>query len=151
METTAIERSVWINAPRERVWQAIIDPDQVEQWFSPGTAWRSTGLSAGDRLYVPDPESGAELYAQVYDVIDPPHRLVTHAQVEPPQKPTVTTWTLEEENGGTRLTLVYSGYEALPEAERQAAMDRDGMGFTLMLGNIQALIEGKPLPNPGGF
>jgi hypothetical protein len=58
---------------------------------------------------------------------------------------------LEDEKGGTRLTLVYSGYENLPEEERQASMDRDGMGFTLVLGNIQAVVEGKPLPQPGGF
>lgn len=31
MERIAIERSIWINAPRERVWLAITDPDQVAQ------------------------------------------------------------------------------------------------------------------------
>src|SRR5688572_19975639 len=30
-----IERSIWIAAPRERVWQAVTDPEQVIQWFVP--------------------------------------------------------------------------------------------------------------------
>src|SRR5262249_22152466 len=53
----AVERSIWIHAPRERVWTALTDPVQVEQWFSPGTSWTLTGLQVGGKLFSPDPET----------------------------------------------------------------------------------------------
>jgi carbon monoxide dehydrogenase subunit G len=35
MEQITVERSIWIPAPRERVWGAIIDPEQIAQWLLP--------------------------------------------------------------------------------------------------------------------
>jgi uncharacterized protein YndB with AHSA1/START domain len=36
METpTTIERSIWIAAPREQVWQALTDADQLAKWLMP--------------------------------------------------------------------------------------------------------------------
>jgi uncharacterized protein YndB with AHSA1/START domain len=147
----AIERSVWINAPLERVWTAITDPAQVEQWFSPGTSWKSSGSGVGARLYVENPETGAEMYVQVLEVVDPPHQLVTRALPEPGETSTTTDWRLQEENGGTRLTLIYSGYELMPDDTRQQRMEENAFGFGMMMGNIKAFIEGAPLPQPQGF
>ena len=151
MEKLAVERGIWIAAPRERVWHAITDPAQVEKWFSPGTKWRGSGLQVGGRLYVPNAETGAEMYVQVIEVVDPPHRFVTRSEPEPPATPEVTTWTLEEENGGTRLTLTYTGYELMPEDIRLRNMEQNAFGFGMMLENLQAHVEGRSLPYPQGF
>src|SRR5215470_15116984 len=99
-EKFAVERSIWIGAPRERVWHAITDPEQVEKWFSPGTAWKLSSLSVGGRLFVPNEETGAEMYTQVIERIDPPHKLVMRSKPEPSETPYVTAYTLEEEQGG---------------------------------------------------
>jgi len=151
MEKIAVERTIWIAASRERVWQAITDPAQVEQWFSPGTAWKSSGLEVGGTLSVYNPDTDSHMYVQVIELVDPPHRLILRSRPEPPETPKVTTWILEEENGGTRLILTYSGYELDPEDSRQKNMDENAVGFGLMLENIKAHIEGKSLPNPQGF
>lgn len=151
MERIAIERQVWINAPRERVWEAITNPDQVAAWFAPGTTFKSTGAHVGARLYVAHPETGAELYVQVLEIVDPPARLVLRSQPEPPEPSFFTSYRLEEENNGTRLTLVFGGYEGLPEEQREQMMRENGAGFELMLGNIKAFVEGTPLPQPQGF
>ncbi|WP_119067009.1 SRPBCC family protein [Aggregatilinea lenta] len=148
MQKQAIERNVWIDAPRERVWQALVDPAQVEQWFSPGTPWELSAQGVGGRLFVRDTDTGGELYTQVIETYEPPDRLILHSEDEPP---TVTDYTLADENGGTRLTLVYSGYGALSDDERAARIEQDSAGFELMLGNIKAVVEGAPLPNPQGF
>lgn len=150
-EMIAIERSIWINAPRDRVWQALTDVKQVEQWFAPGTTFKSSGSEVGARLYVENPETGEEMYVQILEIVDPPKRLALRSQVEPPETPTVTDYQLEEENGGTRLTLTYSGYERMPAENRKQSMEENAFGFGMMLGNIKALIEGAPLPNPQGF
>jgi uncharacterized protein YndB with AHSA1/START domain len=150
-KTITVERDIWIAAPRERVWKAISEPEQFDKWFSPGTHWRSTGMHVGAKFSVYDPDSDTDLYTQIIEVVDPPHRLVTRSAPEPPETPFVTTWTLLEENGGTRLMLHFSGYESLPDDTRRQRADQDTMGFGMMLENIKAVVEGTPLPYPQGF
>ena len=89
----AVERSIWIAAPRERVWRAITDPAQLEQWFSPGTPWHGSGPEVGGRFSVYDPATGSDLYTQVIEAVDPPHRFVTRSMPDPPEMPHVTVWT----------------------------------------------------------
>jgi uncharacterized protein YndB with AHSA1/START domain len=35
MDQLTVERSIWIDAHRERVWQAITDPAHLAQWLLP--------------------------------------------------------------------------------------------------------------------
>lgn len=151
MEKIAVERSIWINAPRERVWAAITDPAQIDKWFSPGTMWQSSGQKVGGKIFTVDATTGKEMYIQIIDVFDPPHQIVTRSQPEPPDTPAITTYTLTEENGGTRLTLTYSGYELMAEDVRQQRLLQDSMGFGMMLENMKAYIIGETLPYPQGF
>jgi len=144
----AVERSIWIDAPRERVWQAITDPAKIGQWFSPGTEWHSSGLHVGGRLSVYNTETNSEMYTQVIDVVDAPRRLVTRAE-DPPQH--VTLWTLNEEDGGTRLTLTFTGFENEPDDARHNNMEQNAFGFGMMMENLKAQVEGEALPFPGGF
>lgn len=151
MTSLSVERSVWINAPREKVWQALINPEMIEQWFSPGTAWQLSDLAVGGLLYVLDSATGEQLYTQRLTTVEPPHTLILATVVEPPNPIFTTHYSLTEHNQGTQLTLRYSGYEGLAENIRHQAMAENGTGFELMLGNIKALLEGTPLPQPGGF
>jgi uncharacterized protein YndB with AHSA1/START domain len=150
-EKFSIERSIWIAAPRERVWRAITDPEQLEKWFSPGTKWEGTGLKVGGRLFVLNAETGAEMYGQVIETLEPPHLLITRSIPEQSEVVHVTTWQLEEENSGTRLTLTHSGYELERVEARAISMEQNAFGFGMMLENVAAYIEGKDLPYPQGF
>ena len=147
----AVERSIWIAAPRERVWSAITDPMQIEKWFSPGTAWKLTALEVGGRLFVPDPETGDEMYVQVIQLVDPPQRFITRSLPASPGSSEVTAYLLQEEQDGTRLTITHSGYELLPEDGRWSAMEQNAFGFGMMLANLRAYVESQELPTPGGF
>jgi uncharacterized protein YndB with AHSA1/START domain len=147
----AVERSIWIAAPRERVWRAVTDPKQIQHWFSPNTTWELSALEVGGRLFTRDPESGAEMYVQVIELIDPPHRFVTRSEAEPPATHQFTAYTLLEENSGTRLTVTHSGYELAPEDARWSSMEQNTFGFGMMLQNVKAYVEGASLPFPGGF
>src|SRR5258706_4862453 len=148
-EKSAVERSIWIKASRERVWQAITDPEQVEKWFSPGTKWRGTGLKVGAKLSVYDPVKDIDTNVQVIEVVDPPHQLIT--RTEPPEVQHMTVWTLDEENDGTRLTITHTGYELESEDIRHNNMEQNAFGFGMMLENLRAYVEGQSLPFPGGF
>ena len=147
----AVERSIWISAPRERVWSAITDPIQLESWFSPGTSWKLTALEIDGRLFTPDPETDDETNVQVIQLLDPPQRFVTKSLPASPGTSEVTSYLLQEERGGTRLTITHSGYELLPEDGRWSAMEQNAFGFGMMLENLRSYIESKDLPTPGGF
>lgn len=150
-DSVSLERSIWIKASRQRVWQALTDPGQIEQWFAPGTTFKVTGTGVGARLYVENPETGGEMYVQILEVVDPPHRLMTRSVPEGEEASYTTDWVLKEEAGGTRLTLIYSGYESVPDAIRWTDMEQNTFGFGMMLGNVKAVIEGYSLPIPQGF
>ncbi|HMQ34064.1 MAG TPA: SRPBCC domain-containing protein [Chloroflexaceae bacterium] len=150
-ERFAVERSIWIAASPERVWRAVTDPAQIEQWFSPGTSWTLTALEVGGRLFVPDPATGEEQYTQVLTVVEPPRRLAMRTMPEPSGNVEVTTYSLAEEGDGTRLTIVHAGYALLPADARWNAMEQNSAGFGMMLENVRAVVEGLPLPYPRGF
>jgi uncharacterized protein YndB with AHSA1/START domain len=150
-ERFAVERSILIAAAREQVWLAVTDPAQIERWFSPGTAWALTALEVGGRLFVPDPATGAEQYAQVITVVEPPRRLVMRTEPEPSGSVEVTTYTLTEEGNGTRLTVTNAGYALLAPEARWNAMEQNAFGFGRMLENLRAVVEGQPLPYAEGF
>lgn len=147
----AVERSIWIAASQERVWRAVTEPAQIERWFSPGTPWCLTELAVGGRLFVPNAETGAEMYTQVITLLDPPHQLTTQTQAEPSEIPYTTTYTLHEERGGTRLTITHAGYQLDPSDMRWFGAEQNAFGFGMMLENVKAAVEGTDLPYPGGF
>lgn len=146
-DTFAVERSIWIDAPREKVWQAITDPKQLQQWFSPATPWLLTALEVGGKFYVYNVETETEMYTEVIELLNPPHQLVNRSLATPH----FTTWRLDEEKGGTRVTITHSGYELEPDGTRHPNMEQNAFGFGMMLTNLKAYSEGTPLPNPYGF
>jgi uncharacterized protein YndB with AHSA1/START domain len=145
----AVERSIWINASREKVWDAITDPIQLEAWFSPGTPWKLTALTVGGRFFVPDPETGDETYVQVIEHLERPARFVTHSIPESPGSSEATVYLLQEERGGTRLTITNSGYQLLAGDERWSTMEQNAFGFGMMLENLRAYVESKDLSTHG--
>lgn len=148
----AVERSIWIKASRERVWQAVTDPKQIQAWMSPSTAWELSTLEVGGRFYVQNPETNREMHVEVITVLDAPNQLVTKAIPEPPDAVIKDkSYTLSEENGGTRLTVSLVGYEPEPESSRWGRMEENTFGYGMMLQNTKAYLEGRDLPFPWGF
>ncbi|MCA0459041.1 MAG: SRPBCC domain-containing protein [Chloroflexi bacterium] len=147
-----VERSIWINAPRERVWKAVTDPKQIQAWMSPSTEWQLTALEVGGRFYVPNPETNAEMHVEVITMLDPTSQLVTKVMPEPPDAIIKNkAYTLTEENGGTRLTVSLAGYEPEPAESRWNRMEENTFGYGMMLQNAKAYLEGGELPFPWGF
>jgi uncharacterized protein YndB with AHSA1/START domain len=142
MEAVAIKRSIWINAPRERVWQAISVPEQIAAWFAPGMTFKTENNIVSILM------EGKYIDVALIEVNEPPRQFTTRGL---PDKVIATTYLLEEENGGTRFTVIETGLEALPEADRATHLEQDSAGWELALANLNAYIEGKPLPRPEGF
>ena len=137
MRKIAIERSIWIAAPRERVWQAVTDPAQIAQWFAPGTTFSQNGNTICVRIGETDIE------VAVIEQIDPPRQITTRNL---PDRSITTTYTLEEENGGTRFTVTETGFESLSEGARKERLAQDDKGWEIALENLKAYIDGRILP-----
>ncbi len=132
-----IERSIWIAAPRERVWQAVTDPAQIAQWFAPGTSFSQKGNMICMR------RGEMDIEVALIELVDPPRQIITRNL---PNRSITTTYTLEEENGGTRFTVTETGFESLSEDARKERLEQDDKGWEMALENLKAYLDSGSLP-----
>jgi uncharacterized protein YndB with AHSA1/START domain len=140
VDVISVERSVWINAPRERVWQAVTNPSQLTIWWT-GGVWTIPALEVGGevRFGMADDVATAKIA-----VLDPPN--VFRMDWEPnPLFPVAMTSELRltEEDGGTRVTAIESGFEGLPEDIRAKRIEGNERGYEIVLAALKALLEGQ--------
>jgi len=155
MEKIAVERSIWIDAPVGQVWEAVTDPGKLGEWYAPGSPWKIPLLEAGAVVefhHSPNAHhSGSEVTVLKATIVklDPPREISLRWEPDAtyPDLVLVTTFTLIEENGGTRATIGESGYEAVPADERQAWLDSISSGYGMSMENLKALVEGREVPH----
>jgi uncharacterized protein YndB with AHSA1/START domain len=128
-----IERQMTFPAPREDVWAAITEPDQISRWF--GTETELDLRPGGQGVFRWDK---TEVRVTVEEV-DPPSRF--SYRWEPSQTPsggptTLVQFQLEEVEGGTRLSLVESGFANLPAESRR----ENEFGWDEELGNLRVYL-----------
>lgn len=139
-----VVRTIWINAPEERVWQAVTNAEQLSRWYAPGSPWEIPELKEGATLYFHhspnEHHSGTEVVtmAATIETLDPPRRFAMRWVDEPTM---LTSFILASENGGTRVTISETGYET----KEQAFQTEEG--YAMSLENLQAHIEGRSLPH----
>ena len=139
METLAVECNIWINAPRERVWQAITDSEQIREWWG-GDYWEITALQVGATVKFGDPN---DLMLATIAVVDPPREFALQWPPQPQYHSIsmVTRYILEEEENGTRVTVSESGFEVLPDDIRQQRFDSTAKGYATVLEGLKAHVE----------
>lgn len=135
-----------IAAPRERVWQVLIE--RTEDWWAP-KPWRTEiiarDLRPGGRtaMIMHGPDGPTPVMEGVFLEVISGERLVTTDAYRAgwiPQQPFMTAiWQLADEGTGTRYTATARHWTA--EAHRQ----HEGMGFiagwTIVAGQLAALCE----------
>ena len=144
MQNRTVERSIWIAAPRERVWPAITGPEHLERWYAAGCPWIIPALKAG--ALVKFFNAYMDVQQATIKTVDPERRLTLLWQPTPPDPSLVNTYTLEEEDGGTRVTVTQAGYESLPCDLREQWITEDGEVYTAVMENLKAYLEGRRLP-----
>jgi uncharacterized protein YndB with AHSA1/START domain len=145
-----IEKQIALDAPRERVWRAITDVNAFNEWF--GVALTSPfepGAVVSGRITYPGYE---HLVMTVWvETMERPRRFVFrwHPNAHDPgvdysdEPTTLVTFTLEDApNGGTRLNIVESGFDAVPESRRAAAFRSNSQGWEGQLENIRKHLAG---------
>lgn len=141
-ETDRIEKTVILKAPRSRVWGALTDARQFGEWFKVtlNGEFKAGATIAGTITY---PGYEGLRLEMVVDRIEP-ERLFSYRwhpgdpKSDYASEPmTLVEFTLEEVPGGTRLTIVESGFDKLPLARRAEAFRMNEGGWTEQIQNIE--------------
>jgi uncharacterized protein YndB with AHSA1/START domain len=145
-----VECSIWIAAPRERVWRAVTEPAQLDLWYANCCGWEIPALRTGATVTFYNADTGAneDSLRATIEVLNPPRQFTLRWEPDAtyPTMTLITTFLLEEQHGGTRVTIHETGYEALPDDLRRQWLDQMREGYTMSVENLQALLEGRSIP-----
>ncbi|MBC8108026.1 MAG: SRPBCC domain-containing protein [Anaerolineae bacterium] len=126
----SLTKTAHYDLPPEHVWTALTDPRALAEWLMPNNF---TPVVGHKFRFEVDPMPGCDHRndCEVL-VVDPPRKLVyswmpvRKKPLPPGMQPSIVTWTLTPESGGTRLDLLHEGLEVYPWWQR--AMLRFGWG-----------------------
>ncbi|MGX5695411.1 SRPBCC domain-containing protein [Agromyces soli] len=141
----SVRRSISIDAPIEKVWRAITEPEHISRWFGQ-TVLDGTGVGAAGTMTF---EGYGTIPIRV-EAIDEPRSVtyrwsnddaVRRAGLEDDEaRSTVFTFTLDEIAGGTSLTVVETGFDRTTDPA--ANMADHAVGWVSELDKLVALLEG---------
>ena len=146
--TDTIEQSIDLKAPIERVWRALTDHAEFGQWFRvkldgplvPGE------LSTGHITY---PGYEHIKWRAMIERMEPTslfsfrwHPFAIDPDVDYSQEtPTLVEFRLEQIAGGTRVTVMESGFENVPSYRREEAFRMNDAGWAEQINNMWAYLD----------
>ena len=145
--TDRIEKQVTLDAPRSRVWRALTDVEQFNAWF---------GVSLATP-FAPGAEVSGRINIRSYEHVTLTiwietmeaerffsfrwHPYAIEAGIDYSTEPTtLVSFTLEDAGAGTRLTIVESGFDAIPESRRAKAFTMNSNGWNGQAENIRKFL-----------
>jgi uncharacterized protein YndB with AHSA1/START domain len=133
-----IERQMTFRVSREAVWAAITEPEQIARWFGTGA---ELDLRPGGEGTLSWEHLGVTTRITV-EAVDPPSRFAYRWEPGGADRGGPTTlveFRLDEIQGGTRLTLIESGFDQLGADSRQG----NEYGWDAELGDLRAYLLEK--------
>lgn len=146
-----VEKSVWIRAPRSRVWRALTDSREFARWFNvemtepfePGAHVRMTCLDADCRGYV--------FFVDIEEMLpetkfswrwEPGLQLPDGSFTK--EGVTRVEFQLEEAEGGTRLTVTESGFDQVNPAARAGLFEQNEKGWEYQVKAVADYVHRTP-------
>jgi uncharacterized protein YndB with AHSA1/START domain len=150
-DTDRIERSIVINAPRDRVWRALSNAEEFGTWF--GANLKGASFAPGQRAsgHITHPGYEHILFDVVIERVEPQDLLsyrwhpyaVDPAMDYSSEEPTLVTFTLEDAPGNaTLLTVVETGFDKVPPQRRLEAFRMNSNGWDGQMRNIVRHLNG---------
>ena len=144
--TDRIEKTVLLKAPRSRVWRGISDAKQFGEWFQVNLDGQFTaGATIHGRITYPGYENLP--MAMAVERIEPERYFSYRWHPGDPKSDysaepmTLVEFTLEDAPGGTRLTVVESGFDRIPLSRRAEAFRMTEGGWAEQMENIQRYVS----------
>lgn len=144
-----IEKHGHLRATRSRVWLALTDAQEFGAWFR---VKLQGGFVVGEKAvgHITYPGYEHLRFEAMVERMEPERLFALRwhpAAVDPKldysaEATTLVEFRLDDEDGGTRLTIVESGFDALPPGRRDEAFRMNDGGWAIQLQNIQAHVDG---------
>ena len=142
-----IEKTVILRAPVSRVWCALTDAQEFGQWFRVSlTGPFAVGATVRGHITYPGYEHlKMEVVVERMDA----ERLFSFrwhpAAIDPnadysAESTTLVEFRLEETAGGTRLTVVESGFDRIPASRRDEAFRMNEGGWEEQMKNVEQYV-----------
>lgn len=138
----AVIAEIRIAAPPERVFQALVEPSQVVQWWGQAGIYRCTRFESDLRVGGTWRSMGVDGNGSPFEIVgeylevDPPRVICsTWRATWTGDAETRIQWELEPVKGGTLVRIRHSGFAARPELAQAYR------GWPRMLGWLQAFLE----------
>lgn len=135
---------VEIDAPRDRVWQALTEEERIAEWWGD---YVSLDARPGGRLTErwTDDADGREVFTsgEVVRLIAPRKLELTWAD-DDWDEPTRVLFRLDEAANATHLTLEHSGWEAFPSSTREEVVQAHAAEWSLHMANLVAYSARTP-------
>jgi len=142
--TDRIEKTIQLRAPVSRVWRTLTDAREFGEWFRVKLEGAfAVGATVRGRITYPGYEhlrmevlvermDGERLFSFRW------HPCAIDPKVDYSAEPTtLVEFRLEEVAGGTRLTVVESGFDRIPASRRAEAFRMNDEGWSEQLRNIE--------------
>ena len=143
----SIFRSIQIEAPLDKVWDALTDYRQFGEWFrvdlqSPFVAGQPT---TGTIMFRERPMDFEFLVEAIRPKTYFSYRWHPYA-VDPDvdysgEEKTLVEFALEPAGGGTRLSVTESGFDRIPEHRRAEALQMNTQGWTIQVERIRDYVQ----------
>ena len=159
MSSDRIEKRVELRAPLDRVWRAISDWEEFGRWFGvrfdgPFVAGSSVTGAIVPTTVDPDvakrqePHTGVKSTWQIV-AVEPKrrfayrwHPFAVDADADYDAEPTtLVEFTLSETPDGVLLTIVESGFDAIPEERRSASFEANSEGWAIQTDLVRRYLE----------
>jgi uncharacterized protein YndB with AHSA1/START domain len=124
--------------PPERVWKALTDPSALAAWYMPNDFQPALGHQFTFRT---DPAPGFDgvLRCEVIR-LDPPRQLAYTFLGGWMNRPTVVTWSLLPQEGGTLLRLEHTGFSALDDPAIRSILEGGWGAFLPRIASVLATL-----------
>jgi uncharacterized protein YndB with AHSA1/START domain len=149
--TDRIEKLVNLDVPRSRVWRALTDVKQFNHWFGCEIADPfKAGTEVKGRLTNKKYEH--VVMSLWIEKMEPEkffsfrwHPYAMEQGVDYSGEPTtLVAFTLEDTKEGTRLTIVESGFDAIPAERRAKAFSMNSAGWDGQARNLTSYLAASP-------
>ena len=146
--TNAIEKQIFLRAPRARVWRALTDAREFGTWFGVSL---DGPIEQGTWVYgrITHPGYAHVRLQMLVERVEPEvlfayrwHPYAVEPNVDYSKEPmTLVEFRLDDAAGGTTLTLVESGFDRVPLDRRAEAFRMNEQGWTQQMENIRGHVE----------
>ncbi len=147
--TDRIEKRIEMRASRSRVWRAVSTAEEFETWFRMKLDGQfSEGATLHGKVTHPGYEHTCPVEMRI-ERIEPEryfsyrwHPYALDPAVDYSAEPTtLVEFILEETEGGTAVTIVESGFDAIPLARRAEAFRMNDGGWTGQIKNLERYVS----------